>query len=70
MAKVSWQINPDGRYYMDEDGYGMTDDEETEIYGFIDQNAKVVVKFKNINEHYGELDKMRKEAEDIIKSRQ
>lgn len=69
VAQVSWQINPDGRYYMDEDGYGMTDDEEIEIYGFIDQNAKVVVKFRNINECYGKLDKMRKEAEDIIKSR-
>ena len=70
VAEVSWQINPDGRYYMDEDGYGMTDDEEIEIYGFIDQNAKVVVKFRNINEGYSELDKMRKEAEEIIKSRQ
>ena len=70
VAEVSWQINPDGRYYMDEDGYGMTDDEEIEIYGFIDQNAKVVVRFRNINECYGELDKMRKEAENIVKSRQ
>ena len=55
---------------MDEDGFGMTDDEEIEIYGFIDQNAKVVVKFRNINEHYSELDKMRKEAEEIVKQRQ
>ena len=70
VAQVSWQINPDGRYYMDEDGYGMTDDEEIEIYGFIDQNARVVVKFRNINEHYVELDKMRDEAEEIVKSRQ
>lgn len=70
VAEVSWQLNPDGRYYMDEDGYGMTDDEEVDIYGFIDQNAKVVVKFKNINRCYGELDKMRKEAEQIVKSRQ
>lgn len=67
VAEVSWQLNPDGRYYMDEDGYGMTDDEEIEIYGLIDQNAKVIVKFKNINECYGELDKMRKEAEEIVK---
>lgn len=67
VAEVSWQINPDGRYYMDEDGYGMTDDEEIEIYGFIDQNAKVVVKFRNINEDYRELDKMRQEAEKIVK---
>jgi len=41
-----------------------------EIYGFIDQNAKVVVKFRNINGCYGELDKMRKEAEESAKSRQ
>ena len=68
-SKVSWQINPDGRYYMDEDGYGMTDDEEIEIYGFIDQNARVVVKFKNINENYSELGNMRKEAEEIVKQR-
>ena len=70
VAEVSWQLNPDGRYYMDEDGFGMTDDEEIEIYGFIDQNAKIVVKFRNINEHYSELDKMRKEAEEIVKQRQ
>jgi len=69
VAQVSWQINPDGRYYMDEDGYGMTDDKEIEIYGFIDQNAKVVVKFRNINERYGELVEMRNEAEEIVKSR-
>ena len=55
---------------MDDDGFGMTDDEEIEIYGFIDQNARVVVKFKNINENYRELDRMRKEAEEIVKHRQ
>lgn len=69
VAEVSWQINPDGRYYMDGDGYGMTDDEEIEIYGFIDQNAKVVVKFRYINENYRELDDMRKEAEEIVKQK-
>ena len=67
VAKVSWQLSPEGRYYMDEDGYGMSNDEEIEIYGFIDQNAKVVVKFRNINECYDELDKMRKEAEEAVK---
>ena len=69
VAKVSWQLNPDGRYFMDEDGYGMTDDEEIEIYGFIDQKAKVVVKFRNINEDYGELDTMREVAEEIVRQR-
>lgn len=67
VAEVSWQLNPDGRYYMDDDGFGMTNDEEITIYGFIDQNASVVVKFRNINKRYGELDKMRKEAEEKVK---
>ena len=70
VAEVSWQLNPDGQYYMDDDGFGMTDDQEIEIYGFIDQNAKVVVKFKYINKRFNELDKMRKQAEKIVKSRQ
>ncbi|MCQ2347799.1 MAG: PrsW family glutamic-type intramembrane protease [Paludibacteraceae bacterium] len=44
-AKVDWQINPDGRYYMDSDGYGMTDDEEINLHGYIDRQGKVVEKF-------------------------
>lgn len=66
VAEVSWQLTPDGRYYMDEDGYGMTDDEEIEIYGFIDQEAKVVVKFKNIKNR-SELDAMQIMAEGIVR---
>ena len=41
MAEVSWQLNPDGRYYMDEDGYGMTNEKEITIFGFIDRNAEM-----------------------------
>ena len=66
VAQVSWQLNPDGMYYMDEDGYGMTDDDEVEIYGFIDRKGNVIVKFKNINEDWNQLKAMRKEAETII----
>lgn len=45
-AEVSWQINPDGRYYEDEDGFGMTDDEEITLLGKIDSTGKVVQKFR------------------------
>ncbi|MBQ9230616.1 MAG: hypothetical protein IJ190_05460 [Prevotella sp.] len=62
VAEVDWQLNPDGRYYMDEDGFGMTDDEEVNIYGFIDRTGRVLVKFRTIQD-YNELDEMRKEAE-------
>ena len=53
-------------YYMDEDGYGKTDDDEVEIYGFIDRKGNVIVKFKNIHEDWNLLRAMRKEAESII----
>ena len=66
VARVDWQLNPDGRYYMDDDGYGMTPDDEIEIYGFIDTKGNVLVKFKAIKDRK-ELETMRKDAEEIVK---
>lgn len=66
VAQVNWQLNPDGMYYRDEDGFGMTDDDEEEIYGFIDRKGKVLVKFCYINENWDKLNAMRKDAELII----
>ena len=43
-AELEWQINPDGRYYMDDDGFGMTDDEQVALYGTIDRTGRVVEK--------------------------
>ena len=68
VAQVDWQLNPDGRYYMDDDGFGMTADEEIEIYGFIDTEGKVVVKFQAINDSK-DLERMRKVAEEIVNRR-
>ena len=65
VAEVRWQINPDGMYYMDEDGYGMTDDEEITLYGFIDQQGKAVGKFRFIKDKT-ELVAMRKAAEQLV----
>ncbi len=45
VAEVEWQLNPDGMYYRDEDGFGMTDEEEINLYGAIDREGKVVKKF-------------------------
>ena len=63
VAEVSWQLNPDGRYYRDDDGYGMTDDEETTVYGFIDTEMNVLVKFQYIGNDRERLKEMRCEAE-------
>lgn len=65
VAEVSWQLNPDGRYYMDDDGYGMTSDEELNIYGFIDKEANVIVKFQAVDKD--DLPKLRAQAEQIVK---
>lgn len=45
VAVVEWQINPDGQYYTDDDGYGMTNDKEVALWGKIDRTGKVVEQF-------------------------
>ena len=70
IAEVSWQLNPDGRYYMDDDGFGMTSDKEITVYGYIDSEMNVLVKFQYIGEDWNRLDKMRQEAVNtLIKKR-
>lgn len=64
VAEVSWQINPDGMYFMDEDGFGMTSDEEVTLYGYIDRTGKPLIKFRKIKD-FKELHTMREEAEKI-----
>ena len=46
VAEIEWQIQPDGMYFMDEDGYGMSHDEKIVLYGEINRNGKIVSKFK------------------------
>ena len=65
VAEGCWQINPDGRYWMDEDGYGMTPDDEFNIYGFIDTECKIVIPYQTIQD-WEQLKKMRAEAEKIV----
>lgn len=67
VSLVTWQLNPDGRYYMDDDGYGMTSDEEIEIYGFIDKEANVIIKFQAVEKRT--LPKLRAKAEQIVKQK-
>ena len=68
VAKVQWQLNPDGMYYMDDDGFGMTPDEEYNIYGFIDRRGRVLSEFRHLSRHEldEKLDEMRREAQGKI----
>lgn len=44
-ASVTWTLQPDGRYWADEDGFGGTDDEEVNMVAYIDTQGKVVKPF-------------------------
>jgi hypothetical protein len=68
VAEVCWQLNPDGRYWMDEDGFGMTPDEEFNIYGFIDRTGKVVIPYQAVRDE-GQLNRMRIKAESIVRDK-
>lgn len=47
LARVNWMLYPDGRYFADEDGFGMEDNDETNVYAYIDTECRVVVKFQD-----------------------
>lgn len=66
VAYVSWTLQPDGRYYADEDGYGMTDDEEINFYAFIDAKANVLVPFQPMDDRL--ISRYRKQAVIISKN--
>ncbi len=67
VAMVEWQLCPDGMYWMDEDGYGRTSDEEVCLYGVIDKNMNVLVKFRYIEyEDLGQLKVMKEEARRMV----
>lgn len=48
LARVDWMLYPDGRYFADEDGFGMEDNDEVNISAYIDTQCRVVVKFRNM----------------------
>lgn len=60
VAIVEWTLYPDGRYFMDEDGYGMESNEASVVYGFIDKQAHVVVPFQAKN--WKDMEQLRPQA--------
>lgn len=41
-----WEIQPDGRYWEDEDGFGGTSDSEVTLYTFLDENGDFTGPFR------------------------
>ena len=46
LIALSWMLYPDGRYFADEDGFGMEDNDEVNIAAVIDEDCNVIEKFK------------------------
>lgn len=45
-AAVEWIVRPDGSYYADSDGFGMTDDKEITLHGFINTKGRPIGQFR------------------------
>ena len=45
-ATVEWTVRPDGSYYADSDGFGMTDDKEITLHGFINTKGRPIGQFR------------------------
>lgn len=50
VARVNWMLYPDGRYFADEDGFGMEDNDEVNVYAYIDTECRVLVKFQEMED--------------------
>ena len=48
VARVDWMLYPDGRYFADEDGFGMEDNDEVNVSAYIDTECRVLVKFQDM----------------------
>lgn len=45
LAKIVWMVQPDGRYWGDDDGFGRESDKEIELCAEIDKSGKFVTPF-------------------------
>lgn len=46
ICALGWMLYPDGMYFADEDGFGMEDNDEVEIYCVIDKDFNVLKPFQ------------------------
>lgn len=66
-AVVSWCIQPDGRYWEDEDGFGGTSDVEIELYSLIDRQGRFCLPFLWFaGESFREIERQLRELDDKI----
>ena len=60
LACVCWMLYPDGRYFADSDGFGMEDNDEVNVYAYIDTECRVIIKFQDLEKARAAYQEMRK----------
>lgn len=50
LCAISWMLYPDGRYFADEDGFGMEDNDEEKVFAIIDTDLNIVEPFRPIKD--------------------
>ena len=50
LIALSWMLYPDGRYFADEDGFGMEDNDEVTVYCVINEDLEVVRPFAPVED--------------------
>lgn len=66
LCAISWTLYPDGRYFADEDGFGMEDNDEEEVYAIIDTNLNIVEPFRPIENVAAYLTEIRKNKRESV----
>ena len=66
LCAISWMLYPDGRYFADEDGFGMEDNDEEEAYAIIDTDLNIVEPFRPIKDIAAYLKEIRKNKRESV----
>ncbi len=72
LCAISWMLYPDGRYFADEDGFGMEDNDEEEVYAIIDADLNIVEPFRpigNVDQYLKQLRKSNNLKQMFMKTR-
>lgn len=69
LCAISWTLYPDGRYFADEDGFGMEDNDEVVIYGILNTNLEFVEPFRPISDVAEYLKQLRSKNKKTMKTR-
>jgi uncharacterized protein YegL len=70
LCAISWMLYPDGRYFADEDGFGIEDNDKEEVYAIIDTDLNIVEPFRPIKDVATYMEEIRKnKRESVINNR-